>query len=262
MEIWIGQPRYRPYGVHVRWPLVVLIFCPLHTNTLVRFNTLLDSSKTGLRLKPGVFEKDRNKLGGTIPEFDESSKPFILHSLRRAGKFEGDKLLQEYDKIGQDLDRPDKALLAPYDEWASFVNKVFDVGIPQFSEQLRLIRDHVGEAHKKYLNACGKTSKEGSSKKKKKRRQEPKDTMLAASIKFAEEVQDVDLIPKMNIGEVKASYAYKLSPSFAFAVAFNDLCTIKARASRGGIAPSTRAFDEAKTVSATYLRTVARVDNN
>ena len=238
---------------------VMSMSCPIQTDMLVRFNTLLDSSKTGLRLKPGVFEKDRAKLGEQVPNFDESSKPFILHTLVRAGKSEGDKLLQEYDNIGQSVDRLDKDLKAPYDNCANFVLNAYENGFPIFTEQLGLVRKHVEKAQEAYKKASGK-SKERSPQKKPKRRQDQKDPMANASRMFAEEVENVNLIP--NIKEVKASYAYHLAPKFAFEMAFQDLCLIKARASPGGIAPSTRNFDEAKTVSSKYLRAVARVDDN
>ena len=238
---------------------IMSMSCPIQTEMLVRFNTLLDSSKTGLRLKPGVFDKDRVKFGNPVPNFEESSKPFILHALLRAGKNEGEKLLQEYDEIGQGVDRPDKDLKAPYNNCADFVNKAYENGFPIFSEQLGLVRKHVEKAQEAYKKACGK-SKERSPQKKPKRRQDQKDPMVNASRMFAEEVEKVNLIP--NIKEVKASYAYHLAPKFAFAMAFQDLCLIKARASPSGIAPSTRSFDEAKTVSSKYLRAVARVDDN
>jgi hypothetical protein len=229
--------------------------CLFHTDLSGRFNTLLDSSKTGLRLKPGVFEKDRAQFGGTIPDCDDTS-PFILHALYRAGTLEGDKLLQEYDKKGQDADRPDKDLRAPYSRFAEFALNAHSE-YSAFLEQLNLIKAHVSEVREDYKNACRK-SKEGSPGKKKKPRTVQKDLMLAVCHKYAKAVEGISLIP--NIDEVKASYAYHESPKFAFTVAFRDLCLIKARV--GGIAPSTRAFDEAKTVSTRYLRAVAGVDTD
>lgn len=57
-----------------------------------------------------------------------------------------------------------------------------------------------------------------------------------------------------EVEEIKASYAYSRKEEFGFEVAFVTLCTIKARAMRGGIAPSCRTFDELKTISNSAAR--------
>jgi hypothetical protein len=202
-----------------------------------------------------VFEKDRAHFGKLIPDFDKSSKPFVLHALYKAGKIEGEALLQEYDSIGQD-DRQDKDLMAPYSKFSEFALEAYDKGkVTIYTDQLGLVRNHVAKARQAFNEACQK-SRDGSPEKKQKRRKDQKDPMLVVAHMFAEAVEGVFLIP--NIDEVKASYAYHVSPVFAFAVAFRDLCLIKARASPGGIAPSIRAFDEAKTVSTSFLRAVTR----
>lgn len=231
---------------------------PMSIRMAYMFNVLLDSSKTGLRLKAGVFEKDRARFGGSIPDFDRMIEPFILRALYRAGKTEGDALLEQYDKIGQDADRPDKDLKAPYSTFSEFALDAYTKGnFSGFSDQLKLVRDHVMKAREAFNEGCRK-SREGSPKKKQKRPKDQKDPMLVASQMFAEAVDGVFSIP--NIDEVKASYAYHESPTFAFAVAFRELCLIKARASPGGIAPSIRAFDESKTVLTSYLRAVVGAD--
>lgn len=185
-------------------------------------------------------------------------EPFILRALYRAGKTEGDALLEQYDKIGQDADRPDKDLKAPYSTFSEFALDAYTKGnFSGFSDQLKLVRDHVMKAREAFNEGCRK-SREGSPKKKQKRPKDQKDPMLVASQMFAEAVDGVFSIP--NIDEVKASYAYHESPTFAFAVAFRELCLIKARASPGGIAPSIRAFDESKTVLTSYLRAVVGAD--
>jgi hypothetical protein len=205
-----------------------------------------------------VFEKDRVQFGRPIPDFDKSSKPFILHALHRAGKFEGEALLREYDRLGQDSDRSDKDLKAPYNKFSTFALDAFPT-FPGFSDQLELVRKHVLKARKAWSEACHK-ARERSPEKKQKYRKDQKDPMLVVSQMYAEKIGNVFLIP--NIDEIKASYAYHESPNFAFTVAFRELCLIKACASPGGVAPTIRALDEAKTVSPSYLRAVVHNDGD
>jgi hypothetical protein len=231
------------------------------TDPSLRFNILLDSPKTGLRLKPGVFDKDRALFGKQIPDPDKPSDSFILHILHRTAKLEGEALLQEYDRLGQDADPPDKDLRAPYNRFSDFaLNAYTERKFSGFSDQLALVREHVSKARTAFNEACQKSRGNSPEKKKKWTRKDQKDPMLVASHMYAEAVKGVSLIP--NIDEVKASCAYHESPTFAFAVAFRDLCHIKACASSGGIAPTIRAFDEAKTVSGPFLRAVACVDSD
>jgi hypothetical protein len=246
-----------PKSVRMAYMFVDYIQIPrlFRTDLCGRFNTLLDSSKTGLRLKHGVFEKDRERFGRLIPGFDDTSTPFVLHALHKAGRLEGNKLLQEYDNMGQENDRPDKDLKAPYNKFFDFALNAREEGkYSAFLDQLQLVRARVSEVRQDYNNACKKSSERSPGNKK--RRTGQKDMMLAVCHKYAKAVEGVFLI--QNIDEVKASYAYHESPNFAFTVAFRELCLIKARVR--GIAPSTRAFDEAKTVSASYLRAVACID--
>lgn len=61
----------------------------------IRFNTLLDSGKTGLRLKPSVFEKNHACFGRPVPGFKDLS----------ASNVKGDKLLQAYDQVTMMTDK-------------------------------------------------------------------------------------------------------------------------------------------------------------
>ena len=205
-----------------------------------------------------MFEQDRGRFGGKVPEANESSqlKPFILHALSRAGTAKGDELLQAYDMMKREYP-PDKDLLAPYEKFADYALNAYSKHKLQiFQEQLAHVREHVDKARTAYELACYRSREDSPEKKKKKRSKEQKDSMLLASHLFSQQVAETDLIP--NIDEVKASYAYKSSPTFGFTVAFRELCLIKAKAS--GIAPIVRLFDEAKSLSSKYIRAVVRMD--
>ncbi|KAF8079235.1 RNA dependent RNA polymerase-domain-containing protein [Lyophyllum atratum] len=234
------------------------------------FNILLDSSKTGLRLKSGVFEKDQKRFGSSVPEKQENhSRRFIFHTLAAAGEAAGEELLRDYDATRKE-EVKDADLSRPYTSAAARALKFFDDNAltPEhrrlLTNELELIRAPVkearilyGRAMRRFREAKEKAEWETPRKKSKKTRQREPDPFLQASQVFDREVQDVMLL--QNVRELKASYAYELDPAFAFAVAFRDLCDLKARATPGGHAPTIRSFDQAKTIPATYVKALARL---
>ena len=82
--------------------------------------------------------------------------------------------------------------------------------------------------------------------------------MLASARAYAKPIHNIILT--RDVEQVKASYAYQELPKFAFSVAFRELCHIKALASSDGIVPSIRIFDEGRTFSASFLRSLALCD--
>ncbi|GLB43650.1 putative RNA-dependent RNA polymerase [Lyophyllum shimeji] len=237
------------------------------------FNTLLDSGKTGLRLKPGVFEKDRARFGYPVPETQQgNSRRFIFHTLRSVCKAASDALLRDYDILGSPSSRDvkDGDLIQPYETINDHALRYYENHTNEhrrlLTDELVRIRAVVEVARDAYSDALSrlgaakeKADQSGSPTKKtsKKKSQREADPFLRASKLFDQDVPDVFLI--QNIREIKASYAYTLYPPFAFSVAFRDLCVIKAQASAGGIAPIIRSFDQAKTIPSTYIKAVARL---
>ena len=235
------------------------------------FNTVLDSSKTGYRLKPGVFEKDRELFGGDLPETSEElspseATPFIFHSLRTAGQQTANDLMSQYDQlVGVEELNKDADLRQPYKTAADHALDVFSqTGNRVLTNEMDAIRAHVNKAEQAWgrVVAAQRAQKEDLTSPRKKRvkrqRSEP-DPMLRVAQMYAEDLPPNSVILFQNIREIKASYAYELKPSFGFAVAFRDLCVIKAHASKGGIAPIVRSFDEAKSIPAAYTRALTRV---
>lgn len=235
----------------------------------VRFATLLDSSKTGLRLRAGVFQRDQKDFGGQVPEQhvgkrSKRHQPFVLHAMVEAGNRIEKQLLKEYDDGAQHQERSDSDLARPYDLASTYAQAASDNDqIPHFMDELALIKKHVDQAYEEWIDACHALKREKGKedlmdKKPKPKKKKGEDVMLRASQIYAEDVGGVRLTP--NVGELKASYAYKRSSSFGFSVAFQELCLIKAKASSGGIAPTIRLFDEVKIVSSSCLRVLAKVD--
>ncbi|KAG5340191.1 hypothetical protein C0989_002655 [Termitomyces sp. Mn162] len=235
------------------------------------FNALLDSSKTGDRLKPGIFEQDQKQFSKPIPEFQMSDveKPYIFHTLQRAGRAAGDELLCEYDKMeGATQVAGDKVLLQPYDLAANRAMELYgqskNPGRLTLCEELKRIRDCVDKAHNAYQEVMTKLARESGSASPKKKTtsksrkiQRKTDPMAHVYELYNCQVEDVFFF--QNVDEIKASYAYKRKHRFGFDVAFRELCTMKAKASIHGIAPTIRSFDEAKAITSTYVRAATRL---
>ncbi|TFK42152.1 RNA dependent RNA polymerase-domain-containing protein [Crucibulum laeve] len=226
------------------------------------FATLLDSSKTGLRLKAEIFEKDQKEFASSKVKRSPEN-PFILDKLLDAGRKKADELLSRYKSADSSITpRRDKHLEKPYEVAQAHALKAYQNGFKTFTNELSKIRDYVDEVYEKWLIVCRqeKVRKEANAAQaspKKKQQYQVKttrdDPMLAVTEMFAKPISDIFLLP--NVEELKASYAYCSHPNspFPFNVAFRELCVMKARSSNGGIAPSIRIFDEVKAISASRL---------
>jgi len=167
---------------------------------------------------------------------------------------------------------PDKALLEPYNIASNYALETFDtdkvVG-QMFNDELSRIREHVKKAHDEFRQSVGTHTPTSTPSKKSKKaksyraKADQDDKMLAAAQKYAESLEGIILT--RDLDSVMASYAYATSPQshFAFTVAFQQICTIKAKSCKGGLAPSTREFDEARKISVSFLRVLNRgTDDN
>ncbi|PFH49062.1 hypothetical protein AMATHDRAFT_64002 [Amanita thiersii Skay4041] len=229
------------------------------------FNIILDSGKTGLRLKRNVFDKHRNKYNNSDDDHSRPSKddPFILRRLIAAGQDQGDQLLREYDHSEEKYpNHPDNDLLAPLrqarDKAAIFQKERKD---SIFVDELTAIQRRVDNVKAEWFKCCKNLRKEeqepvASKRRSKKvrytRNTNQDDPMLHVSRLYAEDIPGVVFTP--NLEEIKASYAFQLSRRFAFAMAFQTLCNIKARACADGFASSTRMFDELKSIGPAGLK--------
>ncbi|KAG6878032.1 hypothetical protein C0993_000572 [Termitomyces sp. T159_Od127] len=237
------------------------------------FNALLDSSKTGDRLKPGIFERDQKQFGKSIPDFlpSRAGKPYIFHTLHRAGKAAGDELLREYDELKREThDLKENVLLQPYNAAANRVIQLYDESkkstlaeerYSMLAGEIKRIKECVNVAHLAHKRVLAELKRVESSSPTKKPRgkksyQRKSDPMTHVYELYDRQVDDVFFF--QNVDEIKASFAYQLDLRFGFDVAFRELCIMKAKASPQGIAPTTRSFDEAKAISSTYVKAVTR----
>lgn len=234
---------------------------PRVSSNCVSVATLLDSSKTGRRLRPGILDKDRKTYWTQLP-FD--NKSFILEGLKVAGRKKGEELLGQHREAGSKLHKyknPDSDLEAPYNTAAAHALEVFTVTKKKdFTDELALIRKHVDHAKKSFDTATFRKEHQPSPKSKRGLQiKSDQDVTLKAAQEYADPIKNILLI--RNVEEVKASYACMLNINFAFSVAFNQLCLIKAVAASEGIAPSRRIFDEGKTFNPSFLRALPRCEN-
>lgn len=239
----------------------------LLTESLISFATLLDANKSGYRLKPSLLQIDLKRYGNTsAANLEAPRSKDILDILRKAGQRKGGELLKRYESIEAKASQ-DKDLSLPYDTAIDYSHKAFDRGVDIFSKEIKNIRDHVDAAHKMWAKAVSSskgaqespTKPAKNTKRKSSKKTDGDDVSLASARAYAQPLEDLCLTP--NLEEVKASYAYKISQSFGFSVAFQELCRIKARASPGGHAPNLRIFDEAKSFSSSFLRALNRCED-
>ncbi|KAF4611719.1 hypothetical protein D9613_004267 [Agrocybe pediades] len=253
------------------------------------FATLLDASKTGHRLKQDVFRRDKLRYPkSSIAQGDPTSASRnILQYLTDAAKIKGQQLVERFHEedlkffsenkrlryenkaydsydvvMKQFKEDTDPDLTRPYHKANKFATQVRQrTGAAALEEEMSRIRRHVWACKVIYDGLCKSKKEErsqesptkGAKKAKKLSREEP---MAECAAAYAKPVRDVYLTP--NIDEVKAAVAYMEHPGFAYTVAFGELCRIKAAACSGGLAPSLRIFDEAKSMSAPFLRALKR----
>lgn len=247
----------------------------------------MDASKSGLILADGIFEKDQKEFKPDFayaediyigdpqspmkrsarPPADRKSDAFILTKLQKAGEAKGKELMDQFNKVSHScIDKVDTDLTAPYETATTFANKQYqDNAIRLFTEDLTRIRNHVHAAQVEWSRACGKSKSKNSSKKQKgSGSSNTVDVSVNAARMFAEPVKGLIVTTPSSEAEIKASYAYTQWPHspFAFQVAFRQLCDIKARSTKGGIAPCIREIDEMKTISGSYIRAVEKSYND
>jgi hypothetical protein len=246
-----------------------------------RFNTALDSLKTGHRLNQRLFETYGSTYGTTRPACMDQAKSvnrgnqysytpapdsrpvqrdatlgdFVLDQLVEAGKEMSNLHLQEFcDKHKDERDfRKDRDLLRPFQEAETMAKRMMKQGHYELSDELKLITIHVDKVYDAYRKSLVSRITASPEKKQGSRNvSEPPTTNSARQ--FAE---GPPTFVTGNVRAIKASYAYaSCSVTFAFAVAYHDLCMIKATAS--GDVPTTRLIAETMDIKSSFLRVLGR----
>lgn len=233
----------------------------------------MDASKTGHRLRQDIKQKDLRKYSNSSPEIAASASLVpsrdILGLLEAAAIKKGDELFERYQtkKPAKDNNQ-DKDLRRPYDDAVNYaIRAQYSVHkFKGFTDEFSIIREHVSAAKRLFDSACAQSASKRDKQSPIKggkmfKKAKSEDAMLACAKAYAQPIDDIILLAP-NLKQIKASYAYCESPNFAFTVAFQELCGIKAMASLGGHAPSLRIFDDAKSMSASFLKALRVLDED
>ncbi|OAX39662.1 hypothetical protein K503DRAFT_716030 [Rhizopogon vinicolor AM-OR11-026] len=214
------------------------------------FTTCLDASKTGLRVKSHVFEEDRKYSMRSKPHYmvalqksdarkedqgvaKRKGPSFILDVLVDEGRRLRDEFLKRYSTMRNSTHGAgrDAHLTSPYFCASRRAKEVSQAsGFQGLESNLSVIRHHVKKAHDEWHGAIAMTK----STSKAKGAVDPRDQRIQGAVQsFAQRpsfpLAEVLLLSEEELRSVKASYAYVLSPAFAFSVAFAELCAMKAR---------------------------------
>ncbi|CDO77267.1 hypothetical protein BN946_scf184753.g17 [Trametes cinnabarina] len=251
------------------------------------FNTILDSRKSGLRVKQEIFRQDKLKYDRQRPEclpsgssaasewFSSGSVrlarsprlgPFILEELLFHGKALRDEILVRYDGLRDAAglrDARDPDLLRPYQQALSLTEHA------AYKEDLGRIRQHVldhidqwrrlaSESKPRSVSALAQTPsrsarRKGGSSSQAEKRKKWKD--LARSFAIGPDLSPGSAFSILaDVNGIKASWAYAEKPTqnFPWTVAFQTLCRIKA-ASQGQVAV-TGHFADAMSIPSSVVR--------
>ncbi|KAK7063554.1 RNA-dependent RNA polymerase [Favolaschia claudopus] len=247
--------------------------------------TLLDASKTGLRLKPDVGLRDQGVFN-RIPRphcFDTKDGiqrkrklgPFVLDSLLAAGTSQKDQLLQQFEKttaihLGVRENRPDLEPHVDLDnppdpDIEGAYHRLTQIGKESnasIAEDLEAIRAHIHPLRVKYKDLIQELAKE-----KDKQQDQPQsnqehgnkpfeNAMLGLIRNFRQPVKNLKILHLIgDVDEIKASWAFHLGQKFGFSMAFRDICELKRTAElKCGPFNKVAIIDDAKSMAAPARR--------
>jgi len=240
------------------------------------FTTCLDSRKTGHRVRQDVFVKDSKRYGLGLPECmgkvekyewredcnirrDENLGPFVLESLRDFGKDLAGTFLTEYEKLGgqpavnrfttdQHILGPHQRIVKKLSEMESLLGPDGNKFIIEARKELGMIENHVDEIRAEWPKAFANRRKNAQN-----------EAIADLRRKFVLEQNVPRLSLLGDIPAIRASYAYRQcwpnNPKFAFSMASEDICRIKAQESGGTVLD--RDLADLMTVPKTAVRTLS-----
>jgi hypothetical protein len=244
-----------------------------------RFTTCLDSRKTGHRVQQSVFEKDVKRYAFGLPEClcpvkegherDQNIRikrgknlgPFVLDTLKEFGRDLEDGFMCKYEELrGQTgAATADHHLLSPYEQITKKLSTMeslpqVHVGtfVQEARKELRSLEKYVKDGKLQWSSSFSTPSKKNSESTPKRTRDD-----LQRSFRSGPDAPHLSLLG--DVPEICASYAYQLCgaghASFAFSIAFEVLCNIKARESGGAML--NREFAELMAVPKIAVRTLS-----
>jgi hypothetical protein len=218
------------------------------------FTTCLDSRKTGHRVQQSIFDKDVRQYGWGLPEClrpveegrenvrilrSEGLDPFVLDTLKRCGSELANDFLCKYKELSSQsgatrVMTPDRHLLGPYQQIVEKLSRMENLPQVHLNDLVREARKEVKEIEKHVRDMkseWGKCFRKSGSTQKR--------MLDDLRRKFNSGPDAPHLSLLGDVPEIRASFAYKLhgadNPTFAFSMAFEVLCVIKARESGGTI---------------------------
>ena len=235
---------------------------------------MLDSKKTGLRVKKDIADNDGRRFGHQQPDCFKLANedrgelndivqrkrcprrnarlpPFVLDELVKEGRNLETHYLKHFEDAAlYSRRRPqDSDLSKPWIDNKSRSERLAQTGYRDFAMQLDVIEAHVKHHLSLWHRACGtskgsadfrpssaNTGHSGHRDDTSTRNQIFKDV----SRSFADGPSEMEFFDSKTLASLKASCAYITNDKFAFSVAFADLCMIKSAAA--GAAPCTREF--------------------
>ncbi|KAH7886339.1 RNA dependent RNA polymerase-domain-containing protein [Phlebopus sp. FC_14] len=235
------------------------------------FTTCLDASKTGLRVKIPVFDRDqkiwgsrkpwyvvkleksKGKAGSTTGKLSvkRQSPPFILDELAEEGDRLRIKFLKDYKKLrNAQMDTEDSDLMQPLRSARSQATQAGRVGITGFSDNLADIEAHVLACFDEFQKAAAfaRSSRSESSS----------NSFLKVAQKFSLQpaFRGFQFFSDDDVRSIKAALAVSKSVSFGFSMAFKELCAIKAR--NAGSVSFTRQFALCMSIPNAVIRTFSQ----
>ncbi|KAG2369519.1 RNA dependent RNA polymerase-domain-containing protein [Suillus spraguei] len=232
------------------------LYSGFHDAACFKFTTCLDASKTGLRVKHHVFEADRKYHGGGKPYYkvaalkksDSPREDPPLLKRRISSSFILDDLVDEGNRLRNEFGKKylslrssspralgrDPHLTSPYTSASYRATQAVHVGFQGLRDNLTVAKKHVDKVYQDWLCAIAiqkSASSPGCSS-------DPKEQQIQKAVQyFARQplFEDVLFFSVEELKTIMASYAYTLSESFGFSVAFTELCAIKARIHGGGV---------------------------
>lgn len=252
-----------------------------------RFTTLLDSNKSGLRLKPGIFERhmksfDRSRAPCMNVKDQEQLTPhlrrqkdlpiFVLDHLQEAGGNFKDERLAQYDQLKAYGPAHDEDLSTPWNRLCSFATTMARPGpdkphsTPVFLDEVGRVREFVKELFDEWRRTCSSYHEEKRTSPRKKTKQSPSNRRFTDIAKrFADGPKDIPCLEESNkLDIVMASCLYDYATKngvvegkslrFPFQVALSGLCRIKADASEEGVVSIIRSIADSLKANPAMVR--------
>lgn len=179
---------------------------------------------------------------------------FILEILVQTGQTIQTEMLKKYNQLAANKIDEDPALLQPWMSTSS-------IEVKEIADAVTALQNFVDKCNEEWgtlwaINRA-KEPRFGSAKQHKEQKRTAQQAKHDFVARFAQEpLEECRLLRKLGVlDQVKASYAYSLNPTFAYNVAWQTLCKIKADSL--GSKAFTVEFGSAMTIPAAEVRTRA-----